>query len=243
MVMLLKCYNKIWIITLCLSLALVLVYIKVGDTVAVNAQAQLDESSSFPIIVIDAGHGGEDGGAVSPTGLLEKDVNLSVAKYLKSLFLQSGYEVVMIREEDKAIYDSDAQTLREKKTSDLHNRSDICNSDSRHILLSIHQNKFEYSKYSGTQVFYSKNDPLSQELAENIRLSVKDLIQRDNNRNIVPATSSIYILDKATVPAVLVECGFLSNPEEENLLKNESYKQELALTVYLGFMNFINTNT
>lgn len=193
-------------------------------------------------IIIDAGHGAEDGGAVSASGLLEKDINLDIALTLEKLFLSGGFEVEMIRRTDAAIYDSGCDTLRSKKISDIHNRSEICNSDENNIYISIHQNKFDEIKYKGTQVFYSVNDPGSIRLAESIRYSVVSLLQNDNERELKPATSSIYILDKAQVPAVLVECGFLSNPREEKLLSTDEYKNNMAYSIYLGFLEYYNQN-
>ncbi len=204
-----------------------------NKTTATNANI-----NSKPVIVIDAGHGGEDGGAVSQSGLIEKDINLHIVLTLQKLFLQSGFQVVMTRNEDTAIYNDSAVTLREKKVSDIHNRAEICNENANNIFISIHQNKFEQSKYSGTQVFYSPNDQMSCELAESIRLAVKGLLQNDNNRQCKPATDSVYILNNATVPAVLVECGFLSNPQEEALLKTDKYRNQMAYAIYSGFLEF-----
>lgn len=194
--------------------------------------------NSKPVVVIDAGHGGEDGGATSQNGLLEKDVNLHIALTLQKLFLQSGFDVTMTRTDDKSIYSSDADTLREKKVSDIHNRADIANSSSENILISIHQNKFEQSKYSGTQVFYSDNNALSSSLAESIRLSVTGLLQSNNTRQCKSSTDNIYIMKNATVPAVLVECGFLSNPQEEALLMTDIYRNQLAFSIFSGFIEF-----
>lgn len=191
-----------------------------------------------PVLIIDAGHGGEDGGAVSSSGLVEKDVNLSVALALERLFLQSGFDVEMIRSEDISIHSENAQTIREKKVSDIHNRSDICNSNPNNIYISIHQNKFDQSKYSGTQVFFSKNNTLSQPLAECIRSSVNGLLQPENSRQCKPSDDKVYILKNANVPAVLVECGFLSNPYESELLSTEEYRNKLAFSIFSGFLEF-----
>lgn len=195
-------------------------------------------TTDTPVIIIDAGHGGEDGGAVSDSGLIEKDVNLDIAKTLKSFFLCAGFKIKMIRNDDNAIYDNTASSIREKKVSDIHNRSNICNSDKNNIYISIHQNMFEESKYKGTQVFYSQNNPKSKTMAEYVRVAVKGLLQPNNERECKAATSSIYVLDNATVPAILVECGFLSNPEEEQLLKTSNYKNALAYSIYSGFMEY-----
>ncbi len=207
------------------------------DVTAVNA-----EDHSKPTIVIDAGHGGEDGGAVSNNGILEKDINLEIALTLQKFFIQGGFEVVMTRSEDKAIYNSDAVTLREKKVSDIHNRTKICNENINNIFISIHQNKFEQSQYYGTQVFYSQNSMMSSTLAECIRLAIIGTLQNDNSRQCKPATDSVYILKNATVPAVLVECGFLSNPQEEALLKTKQYRNQMAFAIYSGFLEFYYQN-
>ena len=189
-------------------------------------------------IIIDCGHGGEDGGAVSSDGIVEKDINLAIGLKLESFFLQSGFNVTMTRREDVSLHSSDAQTLREKKVSDIHNRTELCNSSENNILISIHQNKFEESKYSGTQVFYSVNNPKSLELAESIRASVIGLLQNNNTRQCKESTSSIYLLHNATIPAVIVECGFLSNPQETQLLKSGKYQCEMAYAIFCGFLEF-----
>ena len=201
-------------------------------------QTSGSEYNEEPVIVIDAGHGGEDGGAVSESGLIEKNVNLSIALKLQKFFTQSGFKVKMIRTDDYAVYSDDASTLRDKKVSDIHNRAKLCNDNPNNILISIHQNKFEQSKYKGTQVFYSGNNSLSNPLAECIRTSVKGLLQHDNNRLCKLTDDSVYILKNATVPAVLVECGFLSNPQEAELLSTLEYQNRMAFSIYSGFIEF-----
>lgn len=226
------------ILSICMALFLILSSIFSAITFNDKTKATNANTLAKPVIILDAGHGGEDGGAVSESGLVEKDVNLQIALTLQRLFLQSGFDVIMTRTEDKAIYDNTAATLREKKISDIHNRTDICNSNSNNIFISIHQNKFEQSKYKGTQVFYSVNNSMSSNLAESIRSAVKGLLQNDNNRQCKPSSDNVYILKKATVPAVLVECGFLSNKQEESLLKTDQYRNQLAFAIYSGFLEF-----
>ncbi len=189
------------------------------------------------IIIIDAGHGGEDSGAVS-NGLYEKDINLSIALKLRDMLSVCGYRTVLTRDSDISIYDSSAETTREKKVSDLKKRVEIINSSPDNILVSIHQNKFEQSKYSGAQFFYSTNSPESIKLAESMRASVTGLIQPENKRELKPADSSIYILANARVPAVIAECGFLSNEEEAKKLSDEGYQQQLAFSLLCGIMNY-----
>ena len=204
-----------------------------------ESTAVMSENASPPVIVIDAGHGGEDGGA-SANGLLEKDINLSIALKLRDMLTISGYKVVMTRDSDVSVYDSTADTTREKKVSDLKNRAEMINSSKNNILVSIHQNKFEQSQYFGTQMFYSKNDPKSAVLAEELRKSVTGMLQPDNKRELKQADSSIYILDKAQVPAVIVECGFLSNEEEAKKLADSDYQQKMAFAIYSGILGYMN---
>ena len=146
-----------------------------------------------------------------------------------------------IRDEDISVYDSDAQTLREKKVSDLKRRVEITNANDHNILVSIHQNKFDNSTYSGAQLFYSSNHENSRVLAEDIRSAVVSLLQKENTRELKPAGSNIYLLDHARVPAVIVECGFLSNEEERSRLMNDNYQNEMAYAIAMGVLGYINS--
>ncbi|MCI1956681.1 MAG: N-acetylmuramoyl-L-alanine amidase [Oscillospiraceae bacterium] len=188
-------------------------------------------------VVVDAGHGGEDGGATGKSVKPEKDINLAIAKDLQDLLLASGYRVVMTRTDDTAISD-DLDTVHERKVSDIHNRLKIIEAQGNCIFVSIHQNQFEQGRYHGTQVFYSKNTEQSKELAESIKNRVVGLLQKDNERQTKPATSSIYLLWHATVPAVLVECGFLSNEEEAARLNRPEYQRQMAFAIYCGLLDF-----
>ena len=190
-----------------------------------------------PTIVVDAGHGGEDGGAIADDGTLEKDINLDIAKKLNDMLISSGFKTIMIRSDDVSIYEKNSRTLREKKASDMQNRLNIINSNPSNILISIHQNKFEEKQYSGAQIFYSKNNPASQELAESIKLSFSELIQPENKREIKPADKNIYLLHKAKVPAIIVECGFMSNTSELLKLTDEDYQRQVAFSIYCGILN------
>lgn len=194
----------------------------------------------LPTIVIDAGHGGEDGGASASDGTKEKDINLTISLQLQKLLEASGYHVVMIRTQDVSVGDSNLGTIRERKISDIHNRLKIVEAQGDCVLLSIHQNHFEQSQYYGTQVFYSTKNAVSKDWAENIKSRVVSLLQPDNNRETKPATSSIYLLWNTKVPAVLVECGFLSNPSEAIKLKDKNYQQQLAFAIYSGTMDYLH---
>ena len=205
----------------------------------ITARTDSDSMEQQPMIVIDAGHGGEDGGA-EVDGVLEKDINLSIAGKLSEILRLCGCRVTEIRDEDISVYDSDAQTLREKKVSDLKRRVKIANENDNNILVSIHQNKFDNSAYSGAQLFYSSNHNDSQVLAESIRSAITSLLQKDNTRELKPAGSDIYLLDHAEVPAVIVECGFLSNQQERSKLMDDDYQNEMAYAVAMGVLEYIN---
>ena len=192
-------------------------------------------------VVVDAGHGGEDGGASDSSGRPEKDFNLAIAKDLQQLLTVSGYRVVMTRTTDTSLSDP-LRTIRERKVSDIHNRMKIIESQEGCIFVSIHQNQFGQSQYHGTQVFYSNNDAGSKEFAEAVQSRVVSLLQKDNTRAVKPATSSIYLLWHAKVPAVLIECGFLSNPAEAEQLSRDDYQHKMAFAIYCGLLDSFGTN-
>lgn len=191
-------------------------------------------------VVIDAGHGGEDGGASDQSGRPEKDINLAIAKDLQELLTASGYHVVMTRTTDISLSDP-LNTIHERKVSDIHNRMKIVESQQGCVFISIHQNQFPESRYNGTQVFYSNNDKGSKELAQSVQSRVVSMLQKDNTRAVKPATSSIYLLWNAKVPAILVECGFLSNPEEAAKLSNDDYQHKMAFAIYCGLLDSFGT--
>ena len=232
----LKVYTVCSVSLICIFLFGGLLYGALNYDEALSVSA---ENFVQPVIVIDAGHGGEDGGA-SANGLLEKDINLSIALKLRDILTAGGYKTVMVREEYVSVYDSAEGTVRQRKVSDLKNRVEMINESKNNILVSIHQNKFEQSKYFGTQIFYSKNNAKSAVLAEELRKSVTGLLQPDNKRELKQADSSIYILDKAEVPAVIVECGFLSNEEEAKKLADADYQQKMAFAIYSGILGYVN---
>ena len=191
--------------------------------------------------VIDAGHGGEDAGAVASDGTLEKDLNLKITKMLASLLELNGCNVRLTRDEDTLLYDyyGDLDDYTgQKKIYDLKNRLKIAEERENSIYVGIHMNNFSSSKYSGLQVYYSKNNSVSYEIANFIRSSNRLYLQKDNSREIKGATSSIYILDKITIPAVLVECGFLSNSNELALLKSEDYQKKMSIMLFYSCIQF-----
>ena len=198
----------------------------------------------FPVcekrIIIDAGHGGIDGGAVSKDGMREKDINLSIAKYLESYLTQSGAKVVMIRTKDESIHNKDAQTVNEKKKSDLLNRKEKVNSSGADLFISIHQNYFTESKYKGAQTFYEPKSPQSKNAALIIQNSLKDNADISNLRLPMQIDASKLLFKDLKIPAVLVECGFLSNTEEANMLSTKEYQQKLAFSIYLGIIQYFD---
>lgn len=190
-------------------------------------------------IVVDAGHGGEDGGAVGVNGLVEKDINLAIALALAENLKANNFQVILVRDGDYSVGDQSLSTVAERKRSDTKNRVRLVEETGECLLVSIHQNQFPQSQYSGAQMFYSPNNPESALLAECIRESVVSSLQPDNTRQNKEAGEEIYLLTHCQVPAVLVECGFLSNPEEANLLSQEAYQQDMAAAIYNGIVSFL----
>lgn len=190
-------------------------------------------------IVIDAGHGGEDGGATSENGISEAQINLKIALNLQKLLEQSGANVILTRSDENAIYDLDKKTLREKKVSDIKNRVKIGNNSSADIFVSIHLNKIPQNQYSGWQTFYKDGNEQRKELATSIQNNLNETIQKENKR--VPMKiSNVYIIKQVEIPTAIVECGFLSNPEEEQILQQEIYQEKLAWGIYNGIIEYFN---
>lgn len=191
------------------------------------------------LIIIDPGHGGEDGGTVSSKGVNEKIINLQISKKLKNVLEICGYRVLMTRIDDNLIYDDSALTMREKKVSDLYNRFKIAENNPEGLFLSIHQNYFTESKYWGAQVFYSNNNPESLALAENIQNTFRDKLQSDNDRKIKKSGKEIYLLNNIKSPAVMVECGFMSNYSEALKLEDNGYQIKIALVIVDGINKYL----
>lgn len=190
------------------------------------------------IIVIDPGHGDPDGGAAgSKTGVLEKDLNLSISRLLAEELTKSGEEILMTRSDDRGLYPDETATVRAKKQADLQKRVSLANAEGTLCLVSIHMNHFTDSKYSGPQIFYPAGSAESQRLAEAIRLSILRDIGPHCTRETKPSRD-LYLLREAQVPAVIVECGFLSNPEEESLLQDTVYQSALATAIANGIKSF-----
>lgn len=199
-------------------------------------------SRDLPVIILDAGHGGFDGGAVAPDGTLEKDLNLKIAQNLRGMLLTAGFEVIMVRDGDVATDDPNAVTTRQRKNSDLKNRLKLTEKYTNSILLSIHLNKFPEGQYSGAQVFYGPGQESSKLLADAIQSSIKEQLQPQNTRATKKGTKDTYLLYNAKIPAVIVECGFLSNAEELAKLKDEDYQRKMAFAILLGLLEHLDEN-
>lgn len=200
-------------------------------------------SDTKPLIIIDAGHGGKDGGAVAPDGTEEQYLNLAIALKLNDYLIEKGYETLLVRDDDNSVHDVTANTIREQKVSDIKNRLKISESYKNSIFVSVHQNYFTESKYSGTQVFYSPNNPESEILASYVQKSVVKKLQPDNTRQIKKCDKSVYLMYKTNAVAILAECGFLSNSEELEKLKNEDYQKKMALAIGDGIIDYTYNKT
>ena len=150
---------------------------------------------------------------------------------------QSGCSVVLTRSDENAIYDIDAKTLRQKKISDIHNRVKIGNESSADIFVSIHLNKIPQQQYDGWQTFYNAQNADGQKLAVSIQKSLNAAIQKENNR-VAKSIENIYIVKHVEIPTTIVECGFLSNPDEEKLLLDDEYQNRLAWGIYNGIIDY-----
>lgn len=194
---------------------------------------------SNKVIVIDAGHGTPDEGAQNSDGLTEAKINLSIALKLQNLLESSGATVILTRSDDNAIYDANADSIAEKKVSDIKNRVKIGNSSSADIFVSIHLNKIPQEQYWGWQTFYRDGDENSKNLATDIQNNLNKAISNDNER--VPLKiDNVYIMKNVEIPIALVECGFLSNKEEASKMVKDDYQNKLAWGIFDGIMDYFN---
>ena len=202
-------------------------------------------TSSLPVtnkvIILDAGHGKPDEGASSKSGTTEESINLLITKKVQGLLEQSGSTVVLTRSDENGIYDLDSNSIRNKKVSDIKNRVKIGNNSSADIFVSIHLNKIEQSQYYGWQTFFKSSNEQSKKLAQSIQTGLNNSIQKENKRESLKITGK-YIIDHVEIPTTIVECGFLSNPEEEKQLQEEEYQDRLAWGIYTGIMDYFYEN-
>ncbi len=188
-------------------------------------------------VVLDAGHGVPDEGAESSTGTTEAETNLKITLKVQNLLEQSGCNVILTRSDENAIYDLDANTLKQKKISDIRNRVKIGNESSADIFVSIHLNKIPQEQYYGWQCFYKPDDENSIKLAKQLQENLNKSIQKENNR-VAMKLNTVYIMKHVEIPISIVECGFLSNPEEEKQLLEDSYQNRLAWGIYNGIQDY-----
>lgn len=199
------------------------------------------QTVSIPVtdktIVLDAGHGLPDQGAESAKGVTEANINLIITQKVQSLLEQSGCKVILTRSDENGIYNIESNSIREKKVTDIKNRVKIGNESSAHAFISIHLNKIPQSKYYGWQTFFKPKDEKSEELAKSIQEELNSSIQRENKREALKISGK-YIVEHVEIPITIIECGFLSNPEEEQLLQQDEYQNKLAWGIYNGIMDY-----
>lgn len=191
-------------------------------------------------IIVDAGHGEPDGGAVGRQGVMEKDLNLAVARLLQGYLEQGGMEVLLTRSDDDGVYDESSRSIRQKKNSDLKNRRKMINGSEGDLFVSIHMNHFSDSRYNGPQVFYAESFQGSQQLAEAVQKEMIALLAPKSERAVKPSDGGIYLLREVNLPSILVECGFLSNQEEEALLLDTDYQRKIAFSIYCGILKYFS---
>lgn len=191
-------------------------------------------------VVLDAGHGGEDGGASTYGGLPEKELNLMIAEEIYSLLSAAGINTVMTRTEDILLYDKNSDYKGHKKSMDLAARLKMARETENGVLVSIHMNAFPEPKYGGLQVYYSKNSSGGQSLATLIQSKNRELLAGDNNRKVKPAGKNIYLLDRFEGTGILIECGFLSNPDDRTNLNDAIYRKRLATVIFYSIVQYIS---
>lgn len=188
------------------------------------------------LVIVDAGHGGNDPGKISVDGTQEKDLNLEIAKKLKELLEQQDIQVIMTREEDRGLYDENTSN---KKAQDMRRRCELINEEQPACVVSIHQNSYHEESIHGAQVFYYGTSRESQNLAELIQEELIRFVDPENHRQ-AKANDTYYLLKKTEAPVVIVECGFLSNWEENGKLKDESYQDQVVWAIHMGVMRYLN---
>ena len=197
--------------------------------------------SSVPVanhtVILDAGHGYPDGGAVSTNGIIESEINLKIVQKLQNFLEASNCTVILTRSDENGIYKDSNFSIREKKISDMRNRANIANNSNAEIFVSIHMNKLPQAQYSGWQSFYKNEDEQSKFLAKCIQNNLNNFIDKNNHRQI-QSINNIFLTKNVKIPLVIIECGFLSNTAEANLLNTEKYQDLLAWSIYTGILDY-----
>ncbi len=218
--------------------AIIFVTYGIADHAARILVSQSNTSPSSIDVIIDPGHGGVDGGAVGVTGSIEQELNLNISLYLKEMLAAEGLNVLMTRSTDISIHSEEAVTIRQKKTSDLKNRLAIINAHPNAIIISVHQNSFTAGYVHGTMIYYGVINKNSKQLAEKVKTAIQ-ILQPDNEKQLKSAGKDLYLMSHAKGPAVLVECGFLSNANDEALLKTETHQRKIAQTIADGVLAYL----
>lgn len=187
-------------------------------------------------LILDAGHGGEDGGASTAAGDKESNINLAIVQKARALMTFLGVEPLLSRETDISLHSGGAETIRQKKVSDLKNRVALIENTPNAILLSVHQNHFTDPRYSGSQVFFNRDD-VSRQWGETAQEALRQTLNPGNDRKAKPMPDGIYLFDHVSCPAILVECGFLSNGEEAALLLTDAYQRKVAMALTGAYLN------
>lgn len=195
-------------------------------------------AESGRVLILDAGHGGEDGGASSASGSKESDINLNIVLKTEALLAFLGVKTELTRSEDISIHSEGASTLRQKKVSDLKNRVAMVESVPNAMLISVHQNHFTDSRYQGAQVFYSAGD-ISRQWGESAQELLRLTLNPDNGRNAKPISDGVYLFEHISCPSILVECGFLSNGEEASLLLTDTYQRKISIALAGAYLHEI----
>ena len=228
------------IIFISLSIVFSIIYSSIFDFLKKDTIYASSTPISNHTIILDAGHGIPDGGATNSNGeIVEATLNLQLALKLQNLLESSNCNVILTRSDENGIFEADSNSIKEKKISDMKNRAKIANNSNAEVFVSIHMNKLNETKYSGWQTFYKNKDDKSKKLAQCIQSSLNSFIEKENTRQI-KSISNIYLSKHVKMPFVVVECGFLSNPDEAILLSKEEYQDNLAWSIYIGIMDYFN---
>jgi len=228
--------SNLTLVALILLLSVALYCLNLGGDAEATPASSV---STLGTVVVDAGHGGEDPGKVSSySGVKEKDINLAIAKFLAEELKTAGYQVIMTREEDKLVYKEGTTDITEKRRQDLTRRKEIMDNGGADIVVSIHLNDFSQSKYYGAQVFYPPNSEKSKALAECVQKVLREDVDPTNKREALVKSTPILILRNLKTPTIVVECGFLSNEQEEAKLRTESYQKKIAKAIKKGVDNY-----
>lgn len=235
------CWKKITkrfvIITLVCALSISGVYFG-GTKIHKAVQTMAMPAKEAPIIILDAGHGGMDGGCTSVNNVSEKGINLNILLHLRALLQAEGYKVEVTRDTDTSIHDEGIEGIANQKSSDMDNRLALFNKYDNAVCISIHQNQFTDSSYSGAQMFYSASNSKSNSLAQSIQDAFVQHLQPENKREIKLCGKELFLCYFSENPTVMVECGFLSNYEEAALLESEEYQQKVAFTIFSGINQY-----